>query len=491
MRRIILIISLYVILFSLKAQTKQVWLLLSSEQEIIFNRENKSMFKNTTYNEIIENCDINVVKKAFPFSKNDTLKRLYEVSCNQEKMQVLLSQKNIEHVYIQEEYENITLHNPSGYFWYYTTDTSVLWHLKKIQADLAWDITKGNSSVKITLLDTWFDINHPALRNKLYCNYDPYDNTPFSATMENHGSAVASVAAGETDGTSEYASVGFNCKVIPYQAHAGNYLQRAHHASLAMNADVLTSSAGGWSCDNNFNDIERIAVKEILDNGTVIVMPAGNGWNASPSSRCIINGELAPYRPLHPYYDERIIIVTGTNKKDKHTHVNENGEDVTHSHYSYVDICSPGHDVMAATGTLWSDGTVNDWPYWEGWGGTSIATPIVAGVCALLKSIDKNLTPAEIQQIIKATADPVADAYLYPGQLGSGRINAYKAVRMACKTTNFINRIVNTSQTITGCDIYSKNVTVTNNKKIILDAIHETIIDGPFEIQLGSELEIK
>ncbi|MDR0206284.1 MAG: hypothetical protein LBI45_03370 [Bacteroidales bacterium] len=51
--------------------------------------------------------------------------------------------------------------------------------------------------------------------------------------------------------------------------------------SLVMNADILTSSAGGWNCNYNFNDFERIAVNEILNNGTVIVMPAGKGWNGT------------------------------------------------------------------------------------------------------------------------------------------------------------------------------------------------------------------
>ena len=56
---------------------------------------------------------------------------------------------------------------------------------------------------------------------------------------------------------------------------------------------------------------------------------------------------------------------------------------------------------------------------------------------------------------------------------------------------NFTNQTVNTNQIVTGCYINVQNVTVTNNKKLTLDAIEETTITKDFEIQLGSELEIK
>jgi hypothetical protein len=60
----------------------------------------------------------------------------------------------------------------------------------------------------------------------------------------------------------------------------------------------------------------------------------------------------------------------------------------------------------------------------------------------------------------------------------------------ACTTTNLLNQTVNTNKTVTDCKINVQNVTVTNNKKLTLDAV-ETTINGSFEVQLGSELEIK
>ena len=127
--------------------------------------------------------------------------------------------------------------------------------------------------------------------------------------------------------------------------------------------------------------------------------------------------------------------------------------------------------------------------YESSWG-TSLAAPQVAGVVALMRSINSSLSPAEIENIIKSTADPIADAHLYLGQLGTGRVNAYKAVQAACLTTNFTNQTVATNQTITDCNIDVQNVKVQNNAKLTLAAKYLTTINGAFEVTLGSQLEV-
>lgn len=84
--------------------------------------------------------------------------------------------------------DDISLYEPSDYYW----QTDRLWHLTSIQADLAWDITTGDPEVKIAIIDTWFDIEHPDLAEKIEPHYDPYCNTPFSAdcTKNNHGTMI-------------------------------------------------------------------------------------------------------------------------------------------------------------------------------------------------------------------------------------------------------------------------------------------------------------
>ena len=72
--------------------------------------------------------------------------------------------------YIKREPKPIPLYEPSDYMWY----LGWLWHLEIIKADLAWDITHGNSSVNIAVIDTDFDLIYPDLTNKINPSYDPY-----------------------------------------------------------------------------------------------------------------------------------------------------------------------------------------------------------------------------------------------------------------------------------------------------------------------------
>ncbi|GHV08113.1 hypothetical protein FACS1894160_1860 [Bacteroidia bacterium] len=78
-------------------------------------------------------------------------------------------------------------------------------------------------------------------------------------------------------------------------------------------------------------------------------------------------------------------------------------------------------------------------------------------------------------------------------QMGYGVLNAYEAVQAACNTpVAFTNQTVTANTTITSCsDINVQNVTVTNNAKLTLDANDETIINGPFEVVLGAQLEVQ
>jgi len=82
--------------------------------------------------------------------------------------------------------------------------------LTKTEADLAWDITKGSGHIKIAVIDTPPDIEHPDLQTKIYPHYDPYTLLPYHAYTTNHfhGTAVCSFAAAQTQ---EFGSVN-NCQ---------------------------------------------------------------------------------------------------------------------------------------------------------------------------------------------------------------------------------------------------------------------------------------
>lgn len=225
-------------------------------------------------------------------------------------------------------------------------------------------------------------------------------------------------------------------------------------------------------------------------------MPAGNGWNDTHngSDRCpsfFPPNTLGAFFPLSPYYDDRIIIVSSTDMDDYHYRIgydsSGNPFDATHSHYPDVDLCAPGHDLMAAKKTECNE---VEWPYYGSNGGTSFATPIVAGTAALIYSVNPCLMPQDIEYILKNTTDPIADASNYPGLVGTGRVNAYQAVLMATtfgETTPITNntnwsgdKFVNgdliieqgATLTITG------TVRLSSESKIIIKQGARLILDG-------------
>ena len=370
---------------------------------------------NTIFNEY----DVTEIVPLFPFAKTPLLRHTYEVNTREaDSLYERVSKEKGLFSLCERVCDPQLLYDPADWMWYHTVSNNItndwLWSLVKIQAAEAWDITKGDSTIKIAVVDDGFDYLHPDLQSKIYPPNDFLTGIQ-EATTSNHGTSVASILAAETVDQGEtplgsMASIGYNSKIM-VSAH---WLQSCLYASTVLKAEILSIS---WLTSCSPNEYLNAIEQEILNNGTLIVRAAGNG-----SVNCG-GGRLYPFSG---YEDNRVIVVSSTDFDDYHTSPFNNIE--TTSHYPEVDICAPGYHLMGAVHS--HNGTVT-WPYYGGWGGTSQSTPIVAGVCALIKSVNRCLTPEDIQDIIKQTADPIQDANLYPGMLGAGRINAYQAVSLA------------------------------------------------------------
>jgi subtilisin family serine protease len=169
--------------------------------------------------------------------------------------------------------------------------------------------------------------------------------------------------------------------------------------------------------------------------GTTIIMPAGNGSGTHNTCVSVDPVNHIPFFPLSPYYDERVIMVTSSGQDDKHTFLStqSNGTvtNATHSHYADVDLCAPGYNVFVANETNCAG---PNWNYAGGAHGTSFAAPIVAGVASLMYSVNDCMVPSICQDILKNTTDPILDAQNFPGGVGTGRVNAYQAVKAAQNT---------------------------------------------------------
>lgn len=437
------------------------------------------------------NVWITNILPSFPSSKDEMLRRVYHIDYICDRRQIerrLLGLSWIDEIMPIEKVPENMLYTPSDFFWKITktTDPTYLWYLTKIEAEKAWDITKGSGNIKIAILDMLIDASHSDLKDKMVYDYDPY--TP-SVKMEsdgsNHGTTVAGFAAASTDdpesSSAKLASIGFNCKIVGY--YHRNFLEKIHHAAFVEKASVIVSCAGeGIRSTPQNSEIEKKVVKEILDNGTIIVAPAGNGWGGTHNEQ---NGKLTSFYPFHPTYDDRIIIVSSTDINDNHTYI-KNGKDCTHSHFEDVTVCAPGYSMM---------GAFPNNAYYKDCSGTSFAAPIVAGLCGLMKSVYPDLTPAKAKEILTKTADPINDANLYPNMVGSSRINAYKAV-LATKQyaetchISYVNQTISNQVKRNACTLYMKNTIVEKDASISITVDNEALIENEFSVEEGAIFEI-
>lgn len=475
-----LLFSIIILLFSvcLLGQNQKKY---SAINATIINQKAKPINNKQTLDEelntLLKDSDVISYRFAFPHSKYPQLQKIVEIQISgdpeifsnqiRKKVPHLLKDMRI----CEEDYPDIDPPNDYLYQLTLSEPDKWLWHLIKIEAQNAWNITTSSDEVKIAIIDSEFDVTHPDLENKIDPIYDPYTLISHGATMdEQHGTFVASFAGAETNGGGQLASIGYNTRLIAYRK-VSSPLEEAHHASFDMGADIISYS---WAGSGAYNENHKLAVKEILDNGTVIVRSAGNTQSDNDDTR----------RPFASQYDERIIIVSSTDKNDNHTCPDPSRE--THANYPEVDLCAPGYCVMGAVPTIDGEGNPNPWPYYGCSYGTSDATPIVAGICALMKSVNPDLTPAQVQGILKATTDPISDANLYPGKVGTGRVNAYCAVLQSTPLTlsGLLNGTYNSKYLVK-----ISNSTISNNRNVTIIG-GDVTLEQDFEVQTGSTFTI-
>lgn len=273
------------------------------------------------------------------------------------------------------------------------------WALPKIQAPEAWDLTKGSSTIRIAILDTGIDQDHEDLKAKIVAN----KNFTTSRTVDDrygHGTHCAGIAAAITDNGKGVAGVGFNTSLMNGKVlgdnGSGQYSWIANGIIWAADngAHVISMSLGGSSGSTTLQD----AVAYAYNKGAVLVAAAGNDNTSSPS---------------YPAYYEQCIAVAATDQNDAKASFSNYG--------SWVDIAAPGVSIYSTLPNHPNRiGTRN----YGSLSGTSMATPHVAGVAALIKVRYPSMSNADIAQKMISTADPTTGF-----SPALGRVNAYKSVQ--------------------------------------------------------------
>ncbi len=290
--------------------------------------------------------------------------------------------------------------------------------------DSAWMVTQGDSSIKISIIDTGVDTNHVDLAGNMThglgwnCAYD----NPI-VHDHGHGTSCAGIAAGVGNNTIGITGVAYKCKIIPFAAiqsiSAYHFYACAFIRSWQNGADVISNSWGqtGGASSLLYNAIADAARFGRNGKGCVITFASGNE-NTSPMRFPAI---------IHP----DIIVVGGLTPCNKRKSPTDgcSGETWGASFGHNLDIVAPCVKIYATSG---GDG------YTSSFNGTSSATPNAAGVCALLLSANPNLTRQEVESYIYLTAEKVGP-YSYDSvrtygnwhqEMGYGRINGRLALSL-------------------------------------------------------------
>lgn len=297
-------------------------------------------------------------------------------------------------------------------------------------ADKAWELQAGDPGVRIAILDEGVDTRHPDLRPSIVASYDSADGDEFQEPnpWDGHGTACAGLAAGLPSNANGVRGIGAGCSImavrIAYSEQPGgpwvttnSGIARAVDWSWRNHADVLSNSWGGGAPSNAIvRAFNRARTHGRKGKGCVIVVACGNDAR-----------EVS-----FPANVAGVLSVSATNEYDEFkTKDSRDGEDWWGSNFGpEVSIGAPGvHNYT--TDITGVSGYNSGGDYFEAFNGTSAATPLVAGACALLVSAKPGLTESEIRRTLEKSADKVG-ATAYTGgrndQLGFGRLNVFNAL---------------------------------------------------------------
>ena len=336
------------------------------------------------------------------------------------------------------------------------------WHYRLINLPQAWDVTTGSASVVVAVADTGVVLGHPDINGQL----DPSDPDGFDFIASSntaldgdgrdgnaddpgddprgqgsfHGTHVAGTVAAATNNGNGVAGAGFGSRIMPLRVlgrggsgSSADILAAVRYAAgLNVNGvqaprapQILNLSLG---CDDCYSAAEEEVYRDAFNRGLLIAAAAGNsGDSGNPVGFPASYAGVVSVGAVGP-------AVGGTQpRRAGYSQFNR-----------FVDIAAPGGDP--SLGSLRQTGILSTLA--EGFAGTrratygyqvgtSMASPHVAGVMALMKAVAPTMTPTQFDQLLAAgelTTDLGAAGR--DDQFGHGLIDAAKAVQAAARLAN-------------------------------------------------------
>lgn len=258
----------------------------------------------------------------------------------------------------------------------------------------AWGLTTGSDQVIIAICDTGVDSTHPDLAPKLVPGWNVVDNNSDTGPVAPHGTWTSGTAAATGNNALGVASPALNCRVMPIRI-----------TSRTDGAALISDMAAGvvWAADHG----ARVANVSYMGAASGMMEDAGSYIQSRGGVLVMASGNTGTYFSVPD--SPSIVVVGATNQNDGLASFSSTG--------SNVDLSAPGSSILT-TGLGGTYPSVS---------GTSFSAPLVAGAIGLMISINPNLTPGQIDTILKVTADDLGPAGWDSGY-GWGRLNVGRAI---------------------------------------------------------------
>ncbi len=275
------------------------------------------------------------------------------------------------------------------------------WQHTRLDSDEAWDLHTGDSQVIVAVCDSGVDLDHPDLQDALVPGYNAASSRPQSTggqvdDINGHGTFVAGCAAARGNNGTGVVGVGWNLSIMPVRvtnnnngtANGFDILDGARWAAEHGARVVNASFSGGTSSAN------QTTARYLKTRGALLFWAAGND-----------SAYITPDLP-------DLVTVASTTQSDGRSGFSNYGP--------AVDVAAPGSSVRS---TQRFGGYGNS-------SGTSFASPIAAGVGAMIFSVNPDFSADDVQDILYHSVDDLG-ATGRDDSFGRGRVNTHSAVVMA------------------------------------------------------------
>lgn len=295
--------------------------------------------------------------------------------------------------YIEPDYVAKAFYIPNDPYFKYQ------WNLRSINVTNAWDVTLGNESIVVAIIDTGIDYLHPDLNeNYISSGYDWVNNDTDPMDDNGHGTHCAGIVAAVINnsvGIAGIADVKIMAEKVLNESGIGYYSDIASGIVHAVDngAKIISMSLGG----ENYSETLKNACLYAWNRGVLLVAASGNDGSD---------------RILYPAAYDTVIAVGSVNENDQLSWFSNYGNE--------QELVAPGEGILS---TYYYNGL----HAYASASGTSMAAPHVAGVAALAWATHPTFTNQQIRELLRATAIDLGTSG-WDKYYGYGKVDAYKAV---------------------------------------------------------------